>query len=182
MCGLLLPYVELLLVEARGSAADDEVSDVILRKALRPVHEVHKFDAPPGRDAEASRRCDALRALTRALLAREAAARARIPGRLAGGELRPARHFQLERRAEAGVDGLRAFQPVEETCIQPRALGRTVRAALIFPVRAGGRIDTEPAQARAEGRGVRLLAALGVRVLDTQQQAPASAPCEQEVK
>ena len=53
---------------AAVGAADDEVSDVIRQKALWPVHEVHKFDAPPGRDAEASRRCDALRVLLVALL------------------------------------------------------------------------------------------------------------------
>ena len=125
--------------EERGGpvgAPDDEVPDVIRQKALRTVDQIHELDAPAGGNPIPQGGGQALRAPGVALPGGQVAARAGIPRRSSGAELSAARRFELERGAEARIDGTLALQRLEEPGIDRAALRLAVRPAVILAIRS----------------------------------------------
>ena len=157
----------------------DEIADVVGGEALGTVHHVIEFHAPAVGHAEPRRRRDALRALAHARFGGEFPAGSGITWRAAGGELRLARQIQLERRAVAGIR--------EPAGIERGRMSRVDLAATRLPVFLAGLgaartripLQPHPLQILHQRRGVGLLAAFGIRVLDAQNEAPAVVAREQ---
>ena len=170
---------------AAVGAPQDEIADVIRGEALRSVHHVVELDHATVGHAKARGRRDALRALAHPRLGGQLAAGARITRRPAGGELRLAGQIELQRRAVAGIG--------EPTRIQRGRMARVDRSTarlVVLLTRGGGPLfhgrrwsripfEPHPAQIVHQRRGVELLAALGVRILDAQDEATAVVACEQ---
>src|SRR6185437_12533187 len=105
-----------------------------------------------------------------------------VPGWTSRGELRPARGFELERGAEARVDGVSLLERPKVARVERTALRLAVRSTVILLVRAGVPVQPQPAQVFQHDGEVRLLAALRVRVLDTQQETPAAASRQEKIE
>src|SRR6185437_10990575 len=110
------------------------------------------------------------------------AARSGIARRSAGGQLGLAGNLELERRAEARVDRPCALQQIEKASVHARTLRLAVRPAVVLAIRPRVPIDAQPPQVLHEGRGMGLAAALRICVLDAQNESPAGAPRQQEIK
>src|SRR5207244_12300373 len=142
-----------------------EIADVVAEEALRAVHEVLEPHALAARHAKAQRGRGSLRLSMRAPGGGEITAGAGVARRLARGELRAARQFQLPRGAEARVDHLLTFEHRELPRVQRATLRLAVGYSLILPVRARVPVDDEPAPVRHESRGVDVEDAFLVLVL-----------------
>ncbi len=171
--------------EERGRAVrtpHHEIADIIGREALRPVHEVNPLDAHGRGHAEAQRRREALRLAPGALIQGQVAAGAGIARRLPGAELCAARELELERRAEAGVDGAPLLELREVAGIESAALRLAIRAERILAIGPGIPLDAEPPEVLKQRVHMGLEAALGVGILDAQDEAPACLSREQQVE
>ena len=167
---------------AAVGTAHDKIAERGGLDRLRSAHEIVEADrtrpgnrepqrgAPAGGGARCARGCI------------EPAAGAWIARRLTRGELRPARDFELDWRAIAGIGVSLPLELVEE----PGVKGTTFRLAVGSPavVSVGTRVpvDAEPFKIRKLGRDEIIAAALPVRVLDAKDEAPAAAARQQETE
>src|SRR5882672_11209934 len=154
--------------------ANDEIADVIREESLRPMHQIVEADFGCRRDAKAGRLRQTLRPAFRPLRLAERAAGARVSWRSSGGELRLAREFEFQRRAETRVG-----QPERRELREMPGIYRGPPGLQVWPVTAADIRslvpgDSEPGELLDERSGVNFDAAFAVSVLHAQDEAAAA--------
>ncbi len=152
------------------AATNHEITDVITGKALRPAHQIFEFNETSGRDAKPPGRRQALCALGLHLLRCKVRTSARIAWRTTRGALRLACHFQLHCRAETGINLALLLQLCRFSLIYRGTLRLCVGLVCATHSRSFLPIQAEPVQIGLQILGKLFTTALGIRVLDAQQE------------